>query len=531
MANKKPSIEELKSKAEGGDVESQKMLGDIYLTPRLQYGFIKPNKNEGIKWYRLAADQGDVDAMFIVGKLLWSTTTLSIHYLKKAAELGHSEARYRLAMQCFKAGNQVEAVRHYEIAMDDSKLDISLRADCAFNVGASYDFENEPEIYIAIEYYEQAYEWGNSKAAYNLGRIYEEGCTVIEYGTPTTEYEVIKRDLKKASHWYLKSAEMGYSDGMHRCAEWYKHGNGFLKNYEKAFDWILKAACHDQKYCANLSEYFQYGIGVDENIYEAYVWAVIAGKHFRAKALSVLENTLPKKEVLRAQREAEKRVKICENYSLDGAAKGRDLYNYMREVLKNRHPAVSETTGKDHKAEITGGANVQKTPAELPVSPDSDPDPSPGIAYSYLSVCKKHFNPELVTLELVVPRKLKKTETLDFTRLKISYDGRNTDAKNREVLTPFRINRAERQLLIRLAAQFSVADPERRAAAIQKILSASRESTRVSHLNAMFRAIFHGCAKTRDERMINRQSGYIAPKLKIDTTKITNARDYPLCGL
>lgn len=430
MANKKPSIEELKSKAEGGDVESQKMLGDIYLTPRLQYGFIKPNKNEGIKWYRLAADQGDVDAMFIVGKLLWSTTTLSIHYLKKAAELGHSEARYRLAMQCFKAGNQVEALRHYEIAMDDSKLEKSLRAECAFKLGASYEFDDVPEIYIAIEYYEQAYEWGNSKAAYNLGRIYEEGCTVIEYGTPTTEYEVIKRDLKKASHWYLKSAEMGYADGMHKCAEWYKHGNGFLKNYEKAFDWILKAACHDQVYCANLSEYFQYGIGVDENIYEAYVWAVIAGKHFRAKALSVLENTLPKKEVLRAQREAEKRVKICENYSLDGAAKGRDLYNYMREILKNTHPAAEETTGKDHKAEITGGANVQEPQAELPVSTDPDPDPRPDPGLPALlkdwmvagvSSLTFHVNLREKNVRIVYGRKSKTLTNADFARLFTRY--------------------------------------------------------------------------------------------------------------
>lgn len=160
-----------------------------------------------------------------------------------------------------------------------------------------------------------------------------------------------------------------------------------------------------------------------------------------------------------------------------------------------------------------------------------DYEPTHTIQYSYLKECKKRFNPELVTLELVVPRKLKNTETMDFTRLKISYDGKDTDVKNIMMYTKIRLNEKQRRLLILLAAQNSISDKELRAKRIHRILSDRRWETSASILNHMFKSIFPGCSLPNKNCMINRQSGYIAPKLKIDTTKITNARDYPLCGL
>ena len=529
MANNKPSIEELKAKAESGDVESQKLLGKLYRTVSAEYGIDKPDWNKSIQWYKRAADQDDADANFALYELFWSQKNTREQYLKKAVELGHSEARFLLAAHYMKIGNQSEALNLYNIAMNDLKLNQYHRATSAYELGSYYESYNCGESCVyALDLYKKAAEWGDCRAAYAIGCIYEIGCFYVEdLGSPIA-LEVIKRDPEEAARWFLRSAEMGHVDGMIKSAEWYKSGRGFTKNDEKSFKWMLIAACNLRKHCVSLSEYYKNGVGVDENPYEAYVWAVMARENFDHYELIKLESKLTKKDIRIAQKEAEYRVDLTDGYYFP-----EKLIEYMIEKHSSNQPETLGQRENNQTQIATPGNNTTEHQHLVSYceTQDDDPDPSPGIAYSYLSVCKKHFNPELVTLELVVPRKLKKTETLDFTRLKISYDGRNTDAKNREVLTPFRINRAERQLLIRLAAQFSVADPERRAAAIQKILSASRESTRVSHLNAMFRAIFSGCAKTRDERMINRQSGYIAPKLKIDTTKITNARDYPLCGL
>ncbi|MDD4223394.1 MAG: tetratricopeptide repeat protein [Candidatus Cloacimonetes bacterium] len=461
MANKKPSIEELKAKAESGEYIHVMELG-------------------------------------------W-------HYQR--------ERMYDDAIECFR--------RVYDNELSDEDC----RSQSACAIGYCYDhMGSEQACRESIKWYEIAADLGDGDAAYRLGVMYEERIHIKNDGD-TYGYRLMLNLIERtAAGWFLRSAELGHSVAMFKCAGFFRHGKGFIRNYVKSFDWMLKAACHDKVYCVNLSEYFRSGIGVVENLYEAYVWAVMAVEFFRAEELSDLEIKLPKEEVLRAQREAEKRDQICKLVFLYGS-NAMDLYNYMREVLKNDHPAEENIPETDYKAEISELANVQGSPAELPVSPDPDPDPTPGIAYSYISVCKKHFNPELVTFELVVPRKLTKNETMDFTRLKIIYDGKDTDVKNIMMYTKIRLNEKQRRLLILLAAQNSISDKELRAKRIHRILSDRRWETSASILNHMFKSIFPGCSLSNKNCMINRQSGYIAPKLKIDTTKITNARDYPLCGL
>ena len=50
------NIDELKKRAEAGDAKAQYILGCYY-----GYG-VEQNFEEAVKWYRLAAEQGDIDA-------------------------------------------------------------------------------------------------------------------------------------------------------------------------------------------------------------------------------------------------------------------------------------------------------------------------------------------------------------------------------------------------------------------------------------------------------------------------------------
>ena len=291
------------------------------------------------------------------------------------------------------------------------------------------------------------------------------------------------------------------------------------RSYEKAFGWMLKAACRASS--ARVSSYFKNGIALKVNDIERMFRRHVE-RYFPENELMKLEAKLTRKEVLKAQREADKRIKISGYFIRSRMA----LYDYMTNLLKKQQQK-SATREEQGKPSIHGVAEVPVKEHENADTPN--PEPSPGIVYKYLPACKKGFNPELVTLELVLPRKLRKTETLDFTRLKISYDGRDTDAKNFTALIPFRVNKAERRLLVILAAQSSIADSEKRAESVRNILADHKNKERVSH-SAPCSAPFP-CANSRAERMISRQTGYVAPKLVIDTTKIVHARDYTLCGL
>ncbi len=437
---------------------------------------------------------------------------------------------YGLGTEYYIKGQYEEAIQCFKRVIEDITSTEEDIHGAAYFIGHCYKMRGSEERSLsdcknAIEWFEKAVELGNRLSAFDLGQIHEKGINHYDPDTHEIDSVVFRGMDYQSVQWYHVAAEMDHPGGMQKCAEIYRAGKYVTRSYEKAFGWMLKAACHEQKFCPEISSYFKNGIGIEEvNDYEAYVWAIMSGGYFPENELMKLEAKLTRKEVLKAQREADKRIKISGYFIRSRMA----LYDYMTNLLKKQQQK-SATREEQGKPSIHGVAEVPVKEHENADTPN--PEPSPGIVYKYLPACKKGFNPELVTLELVLPRKLRKTETLDFTRLKISYDGRDTDAKNFTALIPFRVNKAERRLLVILAAQSSIADSEKRAESVRNILADHKNKERVSHLNAMFRAIFPGCANSRAERMISRQTGYVAPKLVIDTTKIVHARDYTLCGL
>jgi TPR repeat protein len=59
---------------------------------------------EAVKWYRLAADQGDADAQFILGEMYMEGNGVSedfeesMRWCRLAADQGHAKAKGRLAL-------------------------------------------------------------------------------------------------------------------------------------------------------------------------------------------------------------------------------------------------------------------------------------------------------------------------------------------------------------------------------------------------------------------------------------------------
>ena len=109
-------------------------------------------------------------------------------------------------------------------------------------------------------------EKGNAVAQARLGDMYS-SLTSVPYPT---------RDYTEAAKWYRKAAELGLAYAQKNLGSFYKSGIGVEKNYEKAFEWGLRAA--NQGVAAHwfISDLYKDGIGVRQNYEESYFWLLIA---------------------------------------------------------------------------------------------------------------------------------------------------------------------------------------------------------------------------------------------------------------
>ncbi len=103
---------------------------------------------------------------------------------------------------------------------------------------------------------------GNSKAQFFLGVLYESA----------------SNDRNKATHWYQRAAEQGYSDAQHNLGLVYARGLGVKKNIPKAIKWWRSAGLKgnsDSQY--NLGIIYATGAkGVSQNFKEAKRWWLLA---------------------------------------------------------------------------------------------------------------------------------------------------------------------------------------------------------------------------------------------------------------
>ncbi|TGB70774.1 sel1 repeat family protein [Escherichia sp. E4930] len=103
-------ISTLHKMAESGDVDAQSLLGWEYYQPRYD---TKPNVQEAIKWFELAARQDHGDALLALGDIYYSGTLIRVDYAKayalfnQATQRGVNLAWSRLGMM-YANGQYVE---------------------------------------------------------------------------------------------------------------------------------------------------------------------------------------------------------------------------------------------------------------------------------------------------------------------------------------------------------------------------------------------------------------------------------------
>lgn len=167
-------------------------------TSRFAGVLVKRDPAEAMRWYRQAAEAGNVAAMF----------TLASRY-----DRGEGVEK-----------NIAEAVKWYRQAAEAGD------ADAMVNLGNCYaNGDIEKDLAESVKWYRQAAEAGNSAAMFNLGNRYYKG-------------EGVEQDFTEAVKWYRQAAEAGIPTAMYWLSYCYHSGKGVEQDFAEAAKWLRNAA-------------------------------------------------------------------------------------------------------------------------------------------------------------------------------------------------------------------------------------------------------------------------------------------------
>lgn len=195
------SFEQIKAKAEAGDLEAQDAVGEALLIGGL--GAAK-DEAEAVKWFRKAAEQGNAKAQGDLGLCyakaqgVATNYTEAVKWFRKAAEQGEANGEYLLGVS-YALGNGV--------------------------------VEDEVE---AVRWFRRAAEQGDAKAQNRLGACYAKGSGVT-------------KNSVKAANWFREAAEQGDANGESNLGLSYERGDGVGKDYVEAYKWTLLGADQGQQ--------------------------------------------------------------------------------------------------------------------------------------------------------------------------------------------------------------------------------------------------------------------------------------------
>ena len=162
----KARLEQVKARAEQGDLKAQVMLGFMY-----SYGIVVDdekkvlkNKTEALRWYRLAAKQGHVEAQFNLGLMYEKGEGMpedhakAVSWFRQAAEQGYADAQSKLGSMYYDGKgvpkDYAEAMRWYRQAAEQGDVGAQSLLGLMYGMG-----EGVPQNSV------QAYAWLSIAAA------------------------------------------------------------------------------------------------------------------------------------------------------------------------------------------------------------------------------------------------------------------------------------------------------------------------------------------------------------------------------
>lgn len=228
-------IPQLQIAANKGDVDAQSQLGRYYYSGT----GIQQDYKQAFKWLYKAAEAGNAEALFYVGRMLDKGLGVS-----KSPD--YAAAAYTAAAD--------KGYTRAEEAIIDSDLEFEAGKAYYFRADSSLDYKK------AFSWMQKAADKGNDWAYEYLGTMYQEGKGVT------------KSDAKAFAA-YLKVATNKEYDsvGKLRVGEMYYLGQGVAQDYTKAFEWFVKSAANQNAIAqARVGEMYYQGRGATKDYARAF---------------------------------------------------------------------------------------------------------------------------------------------------------------------------------------------------------------------------------------------------------------------
>lgn len=241
------SIQELRKLAEGSFLRGPDAVAQRYLGQRYLKGEGVPkDERESVRWFRLAADQGDAFAQCDLG--------------------------YMYAIGQGVPKDELEAVRWFRLAADQqfAKAQSYLGDTYAKGFGVPRDERQ------SHRWYRLAANQGDAWAQFNLGEMYAEG-------------RVVRKLEVEAAHWYRLAADQGLASAQFSLGVMFEAGRGVPKDEREAVRWYRLAADQGNAsaQCA-LGFAYMNGLGVSKDLQESVRWYRLAADQGNATAVECL---------------------------------------------------------------------------------------------------------------------------------------------------------------------------------------------------------------------------------------------------
>lgn len=227
------------------------------------------NETKGLEWLYKAAEQKDKEALFCLGEsyekgyLVDKDESKAFYYYLESAKQGDSDAQNKLGY-IYRKGSLGQKESPEDSYLWFFKAAVQGDSSSQFLIGLFYasGYGVEKDYKKAVEWYRRAAKQNNKGALNNLGVCYQFG-------------RGVEIDLSKATSYYEKSAKLGNIIAQRNLSNCYHEGKGVDKNKEKAFYWRLQAAKnHDVSSQEKIAEWFFKGFGVNQDREQALIWYV-----------------------------------------------------------------------------------------------------------------------------------------------------------------------------------------------------------------------------------------------------------------
>ena len=355
--------------ADMGYVDAQNRLGSIYSRgiydgPSSRH--VTQDDKEAIKWYRLAAEQGDTRAMISLGSILFDSGGVHVRDIKEAekwyrlaAEQGERLAQHSLGLIYCHGG--VGITRDFNEASKWFSL--------AKKQGLKTDYFMIVQRLIRDEDYQEALKW------FRLAELQGSKIHIARRLIDLNE----AKDYQELAKWQRIEAELG------KPADQYSVGNQSYdrQDYKEAIKWYRLAAENEQatSYDWNrearkkLAYMYSKGIGVPKDNAEAEKWSSIEAQRGDPREQYLLaERFLDGDSII-----AKDFKKALKWYRMAADQKNSDAMATLAFIFLGRH--FSPYTG----AGLSGGFSTANEPYK------TNPDYEKAFFWLHLITTKNHY--------------------------------------------------------------------------------------------------------------------------------------------